>query len=185
MNRQQELFTVVRNDQLELVAAVPARRAGEVQPGQLVRFSADGRELTGRVARVSPTIDPASRAVTVYLQVPNPKGALKGNTFATGRVVGRVVDDAVLVPVAALRQPAAADAPPFVYMVKDGAIAIAPLKLGLVDDVAGMAQVLEGLAVNDVVITGNVGTLGRGMKVQVVGGDKKGKGDAKEVPAAR
>ena len=94
----------MRNDRLELAADVPARDATTIAPGQPVRFVADGQQLEGRVARVSPTVNPATRAVTVYLQVPNPNGRLKGNTFATGRIIGRTVNDAVLVPFAAIRQ---------------------------------------------------------------------------------
>src|SRR4051812_39163407 len=64
--RGANLFTIVRNDMLELEAAVPARAAGAVRVGQSVRFVADGRNFGGRVARVSPTVDPTTRAVTVY-----------------------------------------------------------------------------------------------------------------------
>jgi multidrug efflux pump subunit AcrA (membrane-fusion protein) len=47
------LFTVVRTDVLELEAALPSRQAGELRAGQPVRFSAAGRQLEGRVARIS------------------------------------------------------------------------------------------------------------------------------------
>ncbi len=85
------LFTLVRSDVLELAAAVPARQASAVRVGQVVHFVADGRSFDGKVARVSPTIDPTTRSVTVYVQIPNASGSLKGGTFATGRVVSRVV----------------------------------------------------------------------------------------------
>ena len=94
------LFTLVRNDQLELAASVPARQANAIVPGQAVRFVADGQALEGRVARVSPTINTASRSIAVYLQVANPGGRLKGNTFATGRIIGRTIADALVVPAA-------------------------------------------------------------------------------------
>jgi multidrug efflux pump subunit AcrA (membrane-fusion protein) len=97
------MFTVVRNDVLELEAAVPARFAGDVRPAMPVRFNAAGREMNGRVARVSPTINPANRSVTIYLQLPNPGGTLKGNTFATGRIVAKTIDGTVIVPTSAIR----------------------------------------------------------------------------------
>ena len=68
-----------------------------------VRFNAGGREMTGRVARVSPTINPANRSVTIYLQLPNPGGTLKGNTFATGRIVARTITGTIIVPTSAIR----------------------------------------------------------------------------------
>lgn len=166
--RGAEMFTIVRSDRLELAASVPARRAGGIRAGQVVRFTADGRRFDGRVARVSPTIDPASRSLTVYVEVPNREGALRGNSFATGRVVGRAIENVLLVPTDALRQGADSNST-FVYRIAGEKIERAPVRLGIVDDVEGMAEVAEGLKEGDRVIVGNVGTLGDGMRVTVVG----------------
>lgn len=168
------LFTLVRNDVLELAANVPARQANAVRVGQKVRFTADARAFDGTVARVSPTVDPATRSVAVYVQIPNASGALKGGTFATGRVVSRVVSNTLVVPSAAVRQ-SAEDGKPFVYRIAGRALDIAPVQLGVVDDRGGLAEVLDGLAEGDRVIIGNVGSLGRGMQV-IVAGEETGRG---------
>jgi membrane fusion protein (multidrug efflux system) len=169
VSRGAAMFTVVRNDQLELAASVPARQANEIRPGQPVRFVADGQALEGRVARVSPTINPATRAVEVYLQVGNPGGRLKGNTFAAGRIIGRTIDDAILVPVAAIRQAGDGGAS-FVYRVGGGdVVERVPVSVGVSDDTRGVVQVTDGLAAGDRVIVGNVGAIGAGSKVQIVG----------------
>jgi RND family efflux transporter MFP subunit len=168
--RGAELFTLVRTDVLELTAAVPARRIGGVRTGQVVRFFADGREIEGRVARISPTIDPASQSVTVYVQVPNADGALKGNTFATGQIIERALPNSLLVPQSAIRQPAAtAGNTLFVWRLVGGALERAPVELGIVDEARGVVQVLSGLAAGDEVVIGNVGMLGAGMRVQLIG----------------
>lgn len=161
------MFTVVRNDILELAAAVPARRATGVTAGQTVYFNADGREFTGKVARVSPTIDPATRSITVYVQIPNSSGALKGGTFASGRVIGKAAKDAIAIPSSAIRQ--GRDSLPFVYRIAGKALEQRKVTLGLVDETTGLAEIRQGLAEGDRVIIGNVGTLGAGMQVQVVG----------------
>lgn len=163
------LFTLVRNDRLELAASVPARQAGEIRPGQPVRFVADGQRLEGRVARVSPTINPATRAIEVYLEVPNPGGRLLGNTFATGRIVGRSIPGALLVPVAAIRQ-AGDGAASFVYRVGgDDLVERVMVRTGVSDPERGLVEVLDGLAAGDRVVVGNVGAIGVGSKVQIVG----------------
>ena len=167
VSRGTTVFTVVRNDVLELTAALPARFAGDVKPALPVRFNAAGRELTGKVARVSPTIDPANRSIAVYLQVPNRDGSLKGNTFATGRIISRSVPDALLIPTAAIKYQQASPKP-FVYRIAHQAIEYAPVELGIIDDVAGMAQVVDGLSEGDQIIVGNIGALGRGVKVSIV-----------------
>lgn len=172
--RGSELFTLVRTDVLELTAAVPGRLADAVRPGQPVRFSADGRAIEGRVARVSPTIDPASQSLTVYVQVPNANGELKGNTFATGQIIERSLAGQLLVPQSAVRQPAAGSTTgPFVWRVAGGVLERASVKLGVVDESRGVVQVLEGLAAGDQVVVGNVGMLGAGMQVQLIGGENR------------
>lgn len=170
--RGNELFTIVRTDVLELTAAVPARRADGVRTGQVVRFAADDRRIEGRVARISPTIDPASQSVTVYVQVPNRDGSLKGNTFATGQIIERALDDQLLVPQGAIRQPPAGGEP-FVWRLAGGALERAVVRLGIVDEAQGIVQVLEGLAAGDQIVVGNVGMLGAGMQVQLIGGESR------------
>lgn len=165
------LFSIVRNGTLELAAAVPARQAGTLRTGQVVHFLADARSFDGTVARVSPTVDPATRSVTVYIRIPNPGGTLRGGTSATGRVVNRLLTDVLTVPTAALRQ-GAEDGKPFVYRIDGRTINVAPVQLGAVDERQGVAQVTDGLQAGDRVIVGNVGTLGRGMQATIAGEER-------------
>ena len=180
VSRGGAMFTVVRNDVLELEASVPSRQAGELKPGQVVRFSAGGLSLEGRVARISPTINPQNRTLTVYLQVPNARGELRGNTFATGRIVTRTIEGAIVVPVTAVRQ-SQQDNKPFVYRIVDDKVDIAPIEPGVTDDQAGTQEVLSGLAVGDRIIVGNLGVLGRGMPVRVVAPEGPGARGARDM----
>jgi RND family efflux transporter MFP subunit len=180
VTRGSPLFTVVRNDVLELEASVPARLSESVTAGLLVRFVAAGRQLEGRVARVSPTINPANRSVTIYIQVPNPNGVLKGNTFATGRVIGRTVKNALVIPTAALRQ-SQQSTTPFVYRIVDDIVEHAPVTLGVVDEGVGVAEVVQGLNEGDRIIVGNLGALGAGMRVSVISTER---GRSRGVPGA-
>lgn len=177
--RGAELFTLVRTDVLELTAAVPARLANGVKRGQAVRFTADGRAIEGRVARISPTIDAASQSVTVYVQVPNANGALKGNTFATGHIIERALADQLTIPQPAVRQPPGGTGDPFVWRLADGKLERVTVRLGVVDEVRGLVQVVEGLAVGDQVVVGNVGMLGAGMQVQLIGGEAAARGGSR------
>jgi RND family efflux transporter MFP subunit len=166
------MFTIVRSGTLELAAAVPARQATVVRVGQVVHFVADARRFDGKVARVSPTIDPATRSVTVYVQVPNPGNTLRGGTFATGRVIARTLTNVLGIPTAALRQ-GQEDGKPFVYRIDGKTLNVAPVQLGAVDEQQGVAQVTEGLQANDKIVVGNVGTLGRGMQVTIAGTERQ------------
>lgn len=173
--RGASLFSVVRDDVLELVAAMPSREASTVRVGQSVRFVADGRALAGRVARVSPTIDPVTRAVTVYVQIPNPSRALRGGTFATGQVVTQTISNVLAVPRDAVRQSQTGGSQ-FVYRIDGKAIDLAPVRTGVVDEHLGVVEVVEGLKAGDRIISGNVGSLGRGMQVIIAGEDTARRG---------
>ena len=173
VSRGASMLELVRNDVLELEAAVPARAAGAVRMGQAVRFVADGRDFGGRVARVSPTIDPTTRSITVYVEVPNPSGAIRGGTFATGQVVSRTVENVLAIPRDAIHYSADGGSQ-YAYRIVNDAIEYATLKTGVTDERLGLVEVLDGLKAGDRIITGNVGNVGRGMKVSVAGGPDNG-----------
>lgn len=170
VSRGAALFTLVRTDVLELTGNVPARQASRIRPGQLVRFHADGRPFTGRVARVSPTIDPASRAIAVYIQIPNSEGALKGGTFAAGRVVSRSVEDAVIVPSTAVRQDQNTGTS-YVFRILGDMVERTPIEVGLVDDASGIVQVNKGVQEGDRVVSGAVNIVAQSAKVTIIGGE--------------
>ena len=58
---------------------------------------------------------------------------------------------------------------PYVYRLEGTVLGQAEVQLGIIDENAGIVQVLGGLSEGDRIIVGNVGTVGRGMRVQVVG----------------
>jgi membrane fusion protein (multidrug efflux system) len=178
--RGASMFTIVRSDVLELAAAVPARQSNDIRAGQTVHFNAAGRDLDGRVARVSPTIDPATRSVTVYVQVPNASGDIRGGTAANGRIVLRTVPDALVVPSAAIRQSAQGGAS-LAYRIQNQELDPVTVTTGVVDAGRALTQIASGLREGDMVVVGNVGTLGRGMKVTIIGADNAAAGAA---PAA-
>jgi hypothetical protein len=102
------------------------------------------------------------------VQIPNPGGVLRGGTFAAGRVVSRTLANVLAVPTAALRQ-SPEDGKPYVYRIDGQTINVAPVQIGAVDDKLGLVQVTQGLQSGDKVVVGNVGALGRGMQVTIVG----------------
>lgn len=181
VNRGASLFTLVRTGTLELTGAVPARLANRITTGQVVRFVADARTFTGKVARVSPTIDPASRSVSVYIQVPNSDGSLKGGTFASGRIVSRMQESALIIPTSALRQEQNTGAP-YVFRITGDDVERTPVEIGLIDEASGIAQVVNGLKQGDRVISSSaINIAQRQAKVLVIGGETQS-GGAQPVP---
>lgn len=174
--RGAQMFTLVRNDVLELAAAVSEKRSSVIRQGQTVEFTANGLSFTGRVARVSATIDPTSRAVTVYVQVPNGNGTLKGGTFASGIVIARNLANALVIPISAIRQ--GVEGKLLVYRIVGGKLDEVTVQTGVRDDRGGLIEITSGLDAGDVIITGNVGTMGKGMKVDIIEPGSRGRGAA-------
>lgn len=172
VSRGTALFTLVRTNVLELTGNVQARQANRIQPGQLVRFHADGRAFTGHVARVSPTIDAASRAIAVYIQIPNADGSLKGGTFAAGRVISRTVNDAIIVPSSAVRYDQNSGAA-YVFRIVGETVERTPIEVGLVDEASGIVQVANGVQEGERVVSGTVNIVARSARVTIIGGENQ------------
>jgi multidrug efflux pump subunit AcrA (membrane-fusion protein) len=94
------VVTIVRVHPLRLRAAVPEREAQSVRAGQLVRVTVEGDATVhlGRVARVSPAIDEASRSLMIEAEVPNPGAQLRPGSFANAEIVTAAAEKAVLIP---------------------------------------------------------------------------------------
>ncbi|MDQ3950283.1 MAG: efflux RND transporter periplasmic adaptor subunit, partial [Gemmatimonadota bacterium] len=83
------MFTVVNPASMRLEASVPANQLSSIRVGLPVEFSVTGypnRVFAGRITRVSPTADPATRQVGIVATIPNAGNTLVGGLFAEGRV---------------------------------------------------------------------------------------------------
>jgi len=82
------VLTVVQVDPLRLRLDVPERRSLAVQMGQTlhVAFEGDSQVYTGKVARVSPALDPRTRLLRVEGELKNP-GHLRPGAFARASIV--------------------------------------------------------------------------------------------------
>ena len=70
------LVTVVDLKEIELQAMVPAVDIPELRPGMAVELAVDGfgeRKFAGRIERINPSTEPGTRAILVFVGVPNPE----------------------------------------------------------------------------------------------------------------
>jgi cobalt-zinc-cadmium efflux system membrane fusion protein len=101
------LFVVADTGRMWLTLRVRVEDADRVRPGQVVHFHHAGHADAagadaGRVAWVSPAADETTRTVAARVDLPNPDGRHRANTFGTGRVILREEPAAVVVPGAAV-----------------------------------------------------------------------------------
>jgi len=99
-----EVFRLVIDRPLKLLASVPERHAAEVRPGQQasLRTVASAESFGGRVTRINPAVDPATRTFEVEILVPNPQGELKPGSFAKAAILAPENPRVATVPLEAL-----------------------------------------------------------------------------------
>jgi RND family efflux transporter MFP subunit len=144
------IVTLVDLRQMVLEAAVPAADIPAVQIGQPAKFKVGGfgsREFVGEVQRINPITADGSRAITIYIAVPNPNRALKGGMFAQGALTLDTTE-----PVLTLR---------------DEKIARTNVRVGAAGPGATFVEVREGLAAGDRVIVTEITAAQVGQKVLV------------------
>lgn len=98
---------VVSTGRVKVTAGVPERYAGDVDLGDAVdvRMSAFGGETrTGRITFVGSAVDPASRTFPVEVELNNSEGQLKPAMVATLLLRRDRVENALVVPRAALQR---------------------------------------------------------------------------------
>ncbi|HKS57598.1 MAG TPA: efflux RND transporter periplasmic adaptor subunit [Steroidobacteraceae bacterium] len=146
------IVTLVDLRQMVLEAAVPAADIPAVSIGQRARFKVGGfgaREFDGEVQRINPVTADGSRAITIYIAVPNPNQALKGGMFAQGALTLDNVAPVLAVPQRAVHEEAGAA---FVYTLRDEKIVRTPVKVAAATPGGTFVEVRDGLAAGDRVI---------------------------------
>jgi multidrug efflux pump subunit AcrA (membrane-fusion protein) len=116
-----------------------------IAPGQAVRVSVDGfgaRQFEGRVARINPLAETGTRAIKLFVTVPNGDASLRGGMFAQGVVTVSQSKPMPVIPLSAVFEEAGQ---PYVFAVESGKLAKHALKLGLKDEASGMVEVSQGL----------------------------------------
>jgi RND family efflux transporter MFP subunit len=147
------MFTVVDPSSMRLEGSVPAEELSQVRLGAPVSFTVNGypgRTFTGRVTRVNPTADPATRQVRILISIPNAEGRLVGGLFAQGRLASES-KTGLVVPASAVDSRSNV---PAVFRIKAGKVERVPVQLGLRDDASERVEIANGVQAGDTVLLG-------------------------------
>lgn len=142
------LVTIVDLKDLELQAMVPAVDVPELALGKTVELTIDGfgdRRFTGRIDRMNPSTEPGTRAILVYVGIPNPDGELRGGMFATGRIALTASAPVATLPATSLRTEGGQT---YVWTVESGKLVKRGVVTGRRDDAAGRVEVKTDLPPN-------------------------------------
>ncbi len=147
------LYTIVDPRSMRLEGSVPAEQLNQVRIGAPVTFTVNGypgRSFTGRVSRINPTADPATRQVRIVISIPNAEGRLVGGLFATGRLASET-RTGMVVPVTAVDTRTSA---PAVFRIKSGKVERVAVQVGLKDDIAERIEIASGIQIGDTLLLG-------------------------------
>jgi RND family efflux transporter MFP subunit len=162
---QMPVMAVVRLNPLKVTAEVPERMSPWITDGRPVELRVDAyqdRVFTGKVSRISPTVNTASRAFPFEALVPNPDAALKPGTFARVHVEIGKVDDVLTIPYAAIQYRYGVNR---VFVVNGNKLAVRELTLG--ERIGDRVEITGGIKPGERVAITDVDTLAEGLVVAV------------------
>lgn len=173
------LITVMDTSALIAKVHLAQSVAQRLTVGDEAAITVPGREkdVPAKISLISPALDPGSTTVEVWLRIDNRKGDLKVGTPVRASIAGRSVANALKIPAAAVLT--AQDNSKSVMVVgADGASHRKSVEVGIQD--GADVQIVSGLSLNDVVVTGGAYGLEDGTKIKIgaAGDDEKEKPEA-------
>lgn len=159
------LMVLVKTDPLRLRLDVPERMAPWVKVGQVAQVEIEafeGQKFDGKIWRVSPTVDQAKRTFVAEALINNPGMRLKPGSYARAKIPTDKSEAIVLLPSRAVQYILGSNK---AYVIKDGTIEAREVKIG--ERFETEVEILEGVAVGEIVATNNLPRLDTGSKVVV------------------
>jgi HlyD family secretion protein len=172
-------ISVVDIGLVRLVANIIEKDLRRISPGQRAETEVDafpGEKFAGRIARISPVLDPATRTAQIEVEIDNPQFRLKPGMYARVSFTVAHRENALVVPANALVDVQGRRG---VFMPAEGDTAkFQPIEVGLMDE--QHIEVASGLSEGDRIVTTGAAALREGDKIilpgQRSGGDRAGVG---------
>jgi RND family efflux transporter MFP subunit len=162
---QMPVMSIVRLDPLKVVAEIPEKMAPWISDGRPVELRVDAfrdRTFTGKVSRISPAVNTATRAFPFEALVPNPDAVLKPGTFARVHVESGQIDEVLTLPYAALQYRYGVNR---VFVVQGDRLAVRELQVG--ERLGDRIEVTSGVKAGERVAITDVDSLADGAPVTV------------------
>ena len=161
------IYTVEQIVPVKLLIGISESDYSKVKKGDSVVITADalpGKTFYGKIRKIYPTVDPATRTFTVEVVVDNNYSTLRPGMFARATVRFGVNNSVVIPDVAVVKQQGSGER--FVYILnEDGTVTYQKVILGR--RMGAEYEVLEGVGDGAKVVTGGQIRLKDGVKVNV------------------
>lgn len=174
------IASVVAINTVRLVANLIEKDFRKVQPGVEAQVEVDafpGEKFSGRVSRVAPVFDPATRTATMEIEVPNPGYRLKPGMYARVQLTAERHPNALTVPRDAVVD---IDGQRGVYLVDGQTARFHTVSTGLQNTEA--IEILDGLTDGQRVVTVGALALRDGDRIVLTKGGATGSMDRGSAP---
>ena len=160
------IVTVARVDTLRVFITVNEHELVGVSVGKDAHVEVDalpGRMFSGKVVRLAPTLDPATRTLEAEVQLDNRAGELYPGMYGRGAIVVETHPHMPVVPVAAV---VLSNKQAFAFAVDPGGDVVHRRALALGVDGGDWFEVKAGLHAGDEVVVAGAEALADGMKIR-------------------
>jgi RND family efflux transporter MFP subunit len=162
---QMPVMAIVRLDPLKVIAEIPERMAPWITDGRPVELRVDAyrdRTFTGKVTRISPAVNTATRAFPFEAVVPNADAMLKPGTFTRVHIESGKVDDVLTLPYMALQYRYGVNR---VFVIDGDKLTIRELQVG--ERLGDRIEIVSGVKEGERVAITEVDTLADGTRIVV------------------
>ena len=167
VNPSVPIVTVVSLGTMVIQANAAERDIARIRQGITATVTLDslpGQQYQGRVMRISPLLDPATRNGIIEIEIDNRGGALKGEMFARAELNLTSTRETILIPRDALVY---RGEQPGVYMIDNDVARFRNVETGLTE--GEKVEVINGLKEGETVVTRGTNLLKDGDRVRVMG----------------
>ena len=162
-----KILALLDTSHVEIAAQMPAADVIRMKVGQTAQVSLEGfgdRVFSGKITRISPTTQPGSRSIPVYVEITDRHEALRGGLFGTGTVTVQEKGHALAVPASAMRKDDQGD---YVLVVENGTLLRKPVGAVRTWSRGELVEV-KGLESGMTVVSAPLPGLHAGQKVKIV-----------------
>lgn len=145
------LLSVVDISIVRLLVNLVERDLRKIDVGATATVNVDaypGEVFKGRVARMAPVLDPATRTAEMEVEIPNPSGRLKPGMYARVLLLTDEKSDALVVPKSAVVDTGGRKG---VFLVQQGQAVFRPVQLGIEEE--NQIEITDGLEEGEAVVT--------------------------------
>ncbi|HVQ12852.1 MAG TPA: efflux RND transporter periplasmic adaptor subunit, partial [Vicinamibacterales bacterium] len=174
VSQQTPVADVVDITRVRLVANVVEKDLKELESGNATRVQVDaypGETFTGRIARVSPVLDPATRTAPIEIEIANPSYRLKPGMYARVGITTHTKKQALVLPSSAVVDLGGRRG---VFQLQNETAIFKTVQVG--SEQGLVVEILAGLVEGDEVISTGAGALRDGDRVALPGGRAGGNG---------